>query len=63
MKTYRNGNERVEIEKGIVLYSDTEYCKPGEKPNMDFLKRCGWKLDKASKVSDAYLINKKVRIK
>ena len=63
MKTYRNGNERVEIEKKKVIYSDTEYCKTGEKPNMDFLKRCGWKLDKAAKISSAYLINNKIRIK
>lgn len=63
-ETYRYNESKVIIENNIVTYSDVpEYCVINQKPNRDFLKRCGWKKEKETKVSDAYLIKKIVRIK
>lgn len=38
------GPSKVVVENGVTTYSDVpEYCPVGQKPNMDFLRKAGWK--------------------
>ena len=43
---FENGAKTVTVKNGIVIQSDTEFCPVGQKPNMDFLRRCGWKKER-----------------
>lgn len=52
---------KVEVENNKVTYSDTEFCVVGEKPNMDFLKRAAWKMNKKVNMNP-YLIKPLVKI-
>jgi hypothetical protein len=49
IKVYSYGSEKVIVDNGKVIHSDTPYCEIGKKPNMDFLRRTGWKLEKTPK--------------
>ena len=47
----------VRIVDGIVVESTTEFCVVGQKPNRDFLRRCGWKRDRSElkrRVTDVF---------
>lgn len=48
LKTYTYNEKKVVIENGKVIHSDTEHCIVGQKPNLDFLRKCGWKLQKSA---------------
>ena len=42
-----SGGGKVIVENGITTSSDApQFCPVGQKPNMDFLRRCGWKKEK-----------------
>ena len=52
MKTNYIGSNgsKVTVKDGIVTESDCpQFCPIGQKPNMDFLRKCGFKKSKPSK--------------
>ena len=45
-----SGGSKVIVKNGIVTTSDCpQYCAVGQKPNLDFLRKCGWKKSKPAK--------------
>ena len=41
-QTYTYNSKKVIIENGVVIFSEFEHCKVGEKPNLKALRACGW---------------------
>ncbi len=50
-----DGSSKVTVENGIVTQSDfPQYCPIGQKPNLDFLKRAGFRKDKNPRQQDVW---------
>jgi hypothetical protein len=54
--TYQTATEtlKVVIEAGKVTHSDAPCCVVGEKPNLDCLRRCGWKKVTRATLTDVW---------
>lgn len=52
--TYQMNGSKVVVEAGRVTHSDTPHCVVGQRPNMDFLRRAGWRKAKAPTQKDVW---------
>jgi hypothetical protein len=53
-QTWTLGILKVVVEAGRVTHSDTPHCVVGAKPNLDFLRRAGWRKAKATTHTDVW---------